>query len=128
MLDIAFVILMAFLYCALFAWAVTYIVSYGLSGLRGAISAFSGFSVGGFSARRLAYVLAYVFMIFNAVMTPLHWWVSWRGDDVIMAAVVVLSLATFALGFFVSRERRGGFLPFAISVIFFINHSLLCKA
>lgn len=128
MLEIAFPIFMILVYLGIAAWAIAYICSFGLLGLRGVFTDFSSFSVGGFSVRRIASILAYVFMVFNALLTPLHWWVDWRGDGVIMGIVAVLSLATLALGFLVSKDRHGRFLPFAFCIIFFINHSLLCKA
>jgi hypothetical protein len=115
---------MLLVFVALFVWAVAYIFSFGLSGLRETISDFSGFSVGGFSVRRIAYIL----MIFNVALTQIHWWTDWRGDGVIMDAVLFLSLTTLVLCFLTARKMRGRFLPFAYSVIIFINHSLLCKA
>ena len=115
---------MLLVFVALFVWAVAYIFSFGLSGLRETISDFSGFSVGGFSVRRIAYIL----MIFNVALTQIHWWTDWRGDGAIMSAALFLTLGTLILCFCVSRACRGRFLPFAFSVLFFINHSLLCKA
>jgi len=116
--------LMMLVFLALLVWSIAYIFSFGWSGLREAVSEFSGFSIGGFSARRIAYLFA----VFNVVLTPLHWWTDWRGDGAIMSAALFLTLGTLILCFCVSRACRGRFLPFAFSVLFFINHSLLCKA
>ncbi len=124
MLEITLPILMILVYLGLLAWAIAYICSFGLSGFRSMASEFSGYSFGGVSALRLAYYFTFI----SIVLTPVHWWVDWRGDSAILGIVFLLLLATLILCLFVPRLSRGRFLPVAISVILAMNHSLLCKA
>jgi hypothetical protein len=112
------------IYLSLFIWALVYVFSFGLSGLRVAIWEFSSFSVRGFSARRTAYLL----VIVDAALIPFHWGANWAHDSAIMLGALLLSLAILALSFFISKAARGRFLPFAFSIILFLYHSLLCKA
>ena len=124
MFDVAFSILIAIVYLTLFVWAIVYIVSFGLNGFKGMISEFSGFSVNGFSALRLAYF----FTAINALLTPLHWASDWKGDQNLLGAAFFLSLTTLISCFFVVRTSQGRFLPTALSVMLTINHAMLCKA
>ena len=124
MLEITFPLLMLLAYVGLFVWAIAYICRSGWSGLRDVVSDLLGFSVAGFSVRRLACFLA----VINGLLTPLHWWADWRGDDSISLAAILLSLSALVLCLFTSRALRGRFLPVAFCVIFTINHLILCKA
>jgi len=124
MFDVAFLILVTILYLTLFVWAIAYIITFGLGGFKGMVSEFSGFSLKGFSALRLAYF----FTAINAILTPLHWLADWKGDENLLAAAFLLSLTTLISCFFVPRKAIGRFLPVAFSVIITINHALLCKA
>lgn len=115
---------MLLVYLAIYVWAIVCIVRFGWGGLRDTIYDLSGFSLRGFSIRRLAWFLA----ILNGLLTPLHWWADWRGDEAIGAAAMLLSLLTIVLCFFTSRGSHGRFMPIAFSVFFTINHGLLAKA
>ncbi len=111
-------------YLALSVWSLIYIFSNGWSGLKEAARDFSSFSVRGFSARRAAYLL----VVLDVVLTLIHWKARWEADGAIMLAALLLSLGTLALAFFVSKTARGRFLPFALTIVLFLNHSMLCKA
>ena len=69
MFEIAFpIFFMILVYLAILAWAIAYICSFGLSGFRVMVSEFSGCSVTGFSALRVAYYFTFI----NTILTPLH--------------------------------------------------------
>jgi hypothetical protein len=124
MLELLSIIFAAFVFLFLLAWAIAYICSFGFSGFRVMVSEFSGYSVNGFSALRLAYYFTFT----NAMLTPLHWLADWRGDEAIMVAGLILLVATVVACCLVSRSSGGRFLPVAFSVLLAINHSFLCKA
>lgn len=107
-----------------FIWSLVYIVNFGLSGLREAVLEFSGFSFYGFSARRIAYF----FVVFDLVLTVIHWQTSRVMDGAIMFVALMLSLAILVLSFFIPRTAQGRFLPLAFSVLLILIHSVLCKA
>jgi len=78
MLETLIPILALAIYATLFIWSVIYIGSCGLAGLKNAatIFKFSHFTIRGFSARRLAYLLSFI----STLLVPLHWRADWQGD------------------------------------------------
>jgi hypothetical protein len=113
-------------YLVLLIWSVIYIGFYGFVGLRDAVMVFefSHFTIRGFSVRRLAFILTF----FCVLLVPLHWWADWRGDEYVTGVSLLFTLITLPLCFFSPRTGGGRFLPFALGVIIFMLHSMLCKA
>lgn len=87
------------------------------------ISDFSRFSVQGFSPKRMAYLL----VMLSALLTPIHWWVDFRGDGYLAMVTLACFLCSLFLGFFIPKTDKFRFLPASLGVVVFLTHSLLCK-
>ena len=126
MLETLIPILALAIYATLFIWSVIYIGSCGLAGLKNAatIFKFSHFTIRGFSARRLAYLLSFI----STLLVPLHWRADWQGDGYLAGIALLFTLITLALCFLSPRTVECRFLPFALGVFVFAIHSSLCRA
>lgn len=81
------------------------------------------FSLRGFSAKRMAYVLDLI----SVFLLPFHSHADYMGDAYIAAVAFALTLVALALGFLVPRSDTHRFDPFALGLIVFLVHYFLQK-
>ena len=77
----------------------------------------------GFAPKRMAYLL----VVINVVLWPLHLVADWRGDEYLAMAALVLTLVALALGFAAARNDKNRMLPFDVSLIMLVVHWFSCK-
>ena len=81
------------------------------------------FTVRGFSAKRMAYLL----VVISGLLIPFHSRADYQGDEYLAAVALAAMLAALALGFYTLRSDRHRFRPFVLGFAFLVIHSLLQK-
>jgi len=81
------------------------------------------FTVRGFSAKRMAYLL----VVISGLLIPFHSRADYQGDEYHAAVALAAMLAALALGFYTPRSDRHRFRPFLLGFVFLVLHSLLRK-
>jgi hypothetical protein len=81
------------------------------------------FSVRGFSAKRMAYLLVAI----SALLIPFHSRADYRGDEYLAGIAFACMIVALILGLFVPRSDRHRFMPFLLGFIVFMIHGLFQK-
>ena len=80
-------------------------------------------SVRGFSAVRMAYLM----VVINGLLLPLHARSDGWGDDYIMGVAFGCTIVSLILARFISRSERHRLLPFLLGIILLMVHGLFVK-
>jgi len=81
------------------------------------------FTVRGFSAKRMAYLLIGI----SALLVPFHWRADYQGDAYLAAVALAAMVIALALGFYTPATDRRRFLPFLVGFALLVIHGLLQK-
>jgi hypothetical protein len=76
------------------------------------------FSVGGFSAKRMAYILSGC----SLSLVPAHSWLPCEGSEVLGGFAVVLALITALLCWLIPRDAPHRLAPRVLAVLAFLAH------
>jgi hypothetical protein len=79
------------------------------------------FTVRGFSAKRMAYLLVGI----SALLIPLHWCANSQGDVYLGEVAFAAMAVTMVFGLYTPRSDAHRFLPFVLSFALLVVHGLL---
>jgi hypothetical protein len=87
------------------------------------ISAHLKFSFGGFSSKRMAWIL----VLLSACLFPFQSRIDFRWDEYVLDVAFTCALGALILGFFIPRNEKNRFRAAGLAFFLFIFHGLLCR-